>query len=1373
MRIRLILITIFFIWYIIPTHGQYDHDVFDNYSVVPGQPSLPAVGVFKDSQGFIWSLHIGGLYRFDGINMKVYSRNPYDSTSLSNNLVRTILFEDSLNRLWISNFSNNIDILDKNTDKINHIVPEKTSIENKKFGGLQEGCQDARGNVIGVALGYYLVKYDMSKNIAETILISPEYPDSSINKVTTLFKDRDNNIWIGTWRGLMRYHDEDGSFSRPALPEQGSDLLNGFFITDMIQDDNGIYWIGTRNGLFKYDPKAFSIRHFVHLENNPESISHNLVRQIHEYPPDSGRTLLIHTRDGLDFFEKQNGKVKSYIYDREDPATTHMQVVYDEIVDETGRLWLCSDNYKLIILTPREDVFKNIQIMDESGHHYIGASFSKDEEKNLWVGTAYGGLFKFDSNLIIRDRFQFSPADGWRNNFFIYSLYQDGEILWIGFAGGGLGRLNIKTREFERIPSTVGPVRNPVYRIYEITRDRSGVLWFCGANQIYYYNTNDPNAEVKKIRPVDGLDPFAMSVYEDKDGNLWFPAPQRGIYYLSVENRADTMFTLFKSDKNDPQSLITDQISTVCQDNQGNYWIGSDLGLIRYFPEDTSFSLFDPGNKMARMAISNLKRDIDGNLWCISDQGIMRITPGVSGEKAFRIINSHDGMPFSAFYPWEIHMDQDGIIYCGGVRGSGNGFFYFNPRDLYENKFIPPIVLTSFKVRNEDFKMDSSINLVKEIKLDYHQNYLSFEFAALNYLNPEGNNYAYKLEGFDEDWIYSGTRPYASYTGVPPGTYTFRAKGSNNDGYWNEEGTSVKIIINPPPWRAWWAYFLYGLALITLFIAWRRYDLKRQRLKKDLEIEQVEAQKLKEVDKLKSRFFANISHEFRTPLTLILGPLEKLHHKIRDTESEQDFNIIQRNARRLQQLINQLLNLSKIESGKMKLQTREEDIVSLTRGYVQSFESLAQQKNIALKFHTETEHQLVYLDRDKIEKILYNLLSNALKFTQNGGEVSVNLKDHDDHISIYINDTGPGMDRDQLDHIFDRFYRGDETHHVEGSGIGLALTRELVELHHGRIHAKSEKEKGSSFEVIIKKGKDHLADHEVITSPEEEMDFVQATVNEDVYQDNASVESPLSEQDILTNGSRPLMLIVEDNKDLRHYIRGYFTKEYEVLEAEDGLLGLEKALEFLPDIIISDVMMPNMDGFELGGKLKTDHRTSHIPLILLTARASSESKMEGLETGADDFITKPFDPKELQVRVQNLIEQRKRLAEHYRNNIDNPGIFSMLSAPTSGISGFDRKFLEKAIKVILDNLTDADFSVEQYSDKMAMSRTHLHRKLKNLLSLPPSDLIRYIRLKKAAEMLKQQAGNVTQVAFEVGFNNLSYFAKCFQEEFGCLPSEYK
>jgi len=580
--------------------------------------------------------------------------------------------------------------------------------------------------------------------------------------------------------------------------------------------------------------------------------------------------------------------------------------------------------------------------------------------------------------------------------------------------------------------------------------------------------------------------------------------------------------------------------------------------------------------------------------------------------------------------------------------------------------------------------------------------------------------------------------------------------------------------------------YLFGLSALVLLVILGAIVYIRQRkirAQYTLELERVKSEKLKELDHLKSQFFANISHEFRTPLTLIMGPLEKLLSKAEDSNDKKDLGIAKKYARNLQNLINNLLSISKLESGKMLLQASEIDIVKFVSIYIQSFESLAKQKNIELQFTAENKEIKAFIDREKFEQILNNLLSNAFKFTNDGGRIEVTISSKSkienrqskiDNVLISISDNGCGIPPEHIDHIFDRFYQIEqEDNHYEGTGIGLALTKELVDLHHGDISVESKPEIGTTFTIVLPLGKEHLKPEEIIDTdePAKLVRSVDSFEHVDQFTE-MGIHETLSADDAEKEDSKPLLLVVEDNDDLRSYILSYLTPDYRITQAVDGEMGLDKATEQIPDLVISDVMMPKMDGYKLCQNLKTDERTSHIPIILLTARASMESKIEGLETGADDFITKPFEPQELLARIKNLIIQRKLLHERFTKNIQEMGIDQLVKFDTPDLTSMDQSFLLKVTEYIIQNISNLEFNVEMLGDKMALSSRQLQRKLIGITGHSPNMFIRSVRLNRAAELLRNKAGNVTEIAYDVGFNNLSWFAKSFKEQFGVLPSEY-
>ena len=950
----------------------------------------------------------------------------------------------------------------------------------------------------------------------------------------------------------------------------------------------------------------------------------------------------------------------------------------------------------------------------------------------------------------------------------VWSMIQDLEgKLWIGGAFG-LRRMDLQSgATHDHHPVAPAATLNDVLKVY---RDKNDTLWCAlkkafarferGSGRFYVYPFPQDFLRSELGNPQIYQDEKKLFWIGSKDGLICFDPEQEDFgrhYHNEPEN---------------PRSLSANWVTAIVPDPdqpQRYLWLGTTSGLNRFDRVAETFTAFTTEHGLPNNTIYGVLADNEGKLWMSTNKGISQFAPHT--EK-FRNFTTADGLQSNEFNFAAFYKSPEGEMFFGGIKG----FNAFYPEDILDNPYIPPIALTDFQYYESSAseqsrswrRLPTPAPELEAVALPYNANTLSFEFAALDYSAAGNNQYAYMLEGLNDEWIYCGTERRANFSLIPPGHYVFRVKGSNSDGIWNDVpqgGTSVKVIIHPPWWRTWWAYALYAILALTFLYSLRRYEMNRQQLKHNLELEHVHAEKLEELDHLKSRFFANISHEFRTPLTLILGPLENLRSGRFKSDLEKQYGIMERNARRLLRLINQLLDLSKLEAGKLTLQASCGNLIPFVKGIVYSFESLAERKKIILRFKADAKEIMLYFDRDKIEKIVTNLLSNAFKFTPEGGKVSVQLAviseqspanrlKTADCILMTVRDTGTGIPGDQLPNIFDRFFSSGESHSMDhpGSGIGLALTKELVELHHGEISVASEVGKGTIFSVRLPLGKDHLKEDEIVESVVSdcvsgrdaplvttraksgqgagEPEAITAPIQES---NDPSIHALASSNERPATSNQEIILIIEDNPDMRVYIREQLSDMFQVLEAGDGEEGFEKSVDKIPDLIISDVMMPKMDGYQFCEKLKSDERTSHIPVILLTAKSSGESKLEGLELGADDYLIKPFDSRELLARIKNLIAQRRKLRERFGKEIK-------LQPRDIAITSTDEKFLERAMAVVDEHISEAEFDVETFGRKVGMSRKHLHRKLKALTDQAPREFIRTLRLQRAARLLEKHAG---------------------------------
>jgi signal transduction histidine kinase/DNA-binding response OmpR family regulator len=801
------------------------------------------------------------------------------------------------------------------------------------------------------------------------------------------------------------------------------------------------------------------------------------------------------------------------------------------------------------------------------------------------------------------------------------------------------------------------------------------------------------------------------------------------------------------------------------------------------------FLKYDKSGGAPDNSVYGLASDGQGNIWISTLNGLGRFNPDL---EQFRNYYISDGLQSSSFI-WDASFKgHDGRLYFGGI----NGLNAFYPEEIVDHVELPKIFISKLIINNEELRigyefngkvlLNRDIRYTEEITLTRRESVFSLEFTAMDNINPMEVLYRYKLEGFDEDCIQSSAEERSvRYTNLNAGTYFFRVKASNSDGIWNEDPAILKIIILGPWWKTWWAIIIYSIIFALLLITFRKFILVRAKLIHEARMEHLEREKTEEMYQMKLRFFTSISHEFRTPLTLILGPLQNIIGSLEnDTRFTRQIQTIKRNSERLFRLIDQVIEFRKIESNKINLYASEGDIVLFVRELVDSFEEIACQRSITLEFHSEMENSKLWFDENKVDKIIYNLLSNAFKFTPDKGRIRVVLSPASSipsegtteskdpslphrFIAINIEDSGIGIADNDLEHIFDRYYRveNQDSFVQTGSGIGLSLAKELTDLHRGQIKVTSRLGKGTSFTLYLPIGNDHLSEEEMVTRAEEktgkDISLKQfALTDEHEYIDRYEPVQPQ-----LDRGERPLLMIVDDDPELRSFIKNNFNTDYIVIEAENGQEGFEMALKNNPDIIIIDIMMPVMDGIELTRKIKTDIKTSHIPIILLTAKADVESRIEGLDTGANAYIAKPFTTKLIEVQIHNILKNRDSLRKKFSKEL-------VLQPSEIAITSLDEEFLQKAIYTVEEHMSDTEFSVETFIKEMGMSRSRMHRKIKALTAHSTSEFIRTIRLKRAASLLEKSKLPIEETAYAVGFNSTAYFTKCFKIQFGKTPSEY-
>lgn len=1353
MKLRIVLILLICCSWFTPLVAQLK---FSRISTQRGLSQSTVGKIFQDKRGFIWFATKDGLNKYDGYQFTVYRHISNDPNSISSSTISCIT-EDQEGNLWVGTFDGGINKLDKTTGNFIHFkqADDKTSI-----GGLSISSIIATpDNKIWVSTyGYGLLCFDNQQKTIKWRLVESEL--LTTNDISLVYQDKKNTLWLGGHYGVITHIDKNNHANTVRLQSNLPPRKNQ--ITCFVEDPQGNILVGTRgNGLYRLDPRT---NQFTQIMYSPNQI--NRANLITDLVYDKDGVLWVGTDNGVFLVRNNNFSQLTYIESNPDSETgLSSHAIQSIFVDRDNNVWISTWEAGLNVHYRHRNNFKLYRHKVNSTQNLlrdkVTAIACESDPNRVWIGSN-NGLTLFDRAKNTFSHYFINPSFLTTSTNDINNLYydRDGDLLVLTWEIG-LRIMKKGSNSFALYPyddgsntthlTCLSPSIKPK-KVWVGTQEE-GILLF--DKQTGEFN---PVPDLNRKGILLGM--HINSILEEENGTLWIGTYNNGIFcYDPIKRR---IVHIKKSNRSD--GLSANQINKIFQDSRKQIWIGTNGGgLNLYQPATRTFKVWRTEDGLPNNTIKGIVEDSHHHLWLSTNQGISQF---INYSNSFKNYTKADGLQGSEFLLNAYAQNNRGEIFFGGTEGLN----IFHPDSLVESNKVPNVYLTGLKLFNKpvvvgqkNSPLQQDISQTEELILESDQNVFSIDFTALDFQQFKNNQYAYVLQGFDKEWNYIGTQRTANYTNLNPGDYLFRVKATNNDGVWTQREALLRITILPPWYNTWWAYFFYVVIIGFGLYSLRRTVLVRERLKLDIELQEREKEQIQELDTLKTNFFTNISHEFRTPLTLIISPLEKYLSENKDIPDAQRKRTesIYRNAKQLQKLINQLLDLSKLEAGKLSPEITQSDVVDFVQQITESFRGLAEQKNIKLNFQPSSPYILAYFDTDILEKIVTNLLSNAFKFSDSHGEITVKVALNpadNQRIIIAVSDTGIGIDSKNLQNVFNRFYQihgKDPQKQVVGTGVGLALCKELIELHRGEILVSSRLGKGSTFTVhlpIDKNAYDSSWIRENANTPE----MVQINIH-----DNATE----NQQHGTSKKNAPLLLIAEDNDDLRNYIKEIFVDNFNVIEANNGKKALDIAIEQVPDLIISDWIMPEMTGGELCEHIKLKESTSHIPVIILTSRGSNDSKLAGLEIGADDYITKPFNANLLEARVKNLLESRKKLRERFSKEIKvNPKEITLNSS--------DEHFLEKAVRIVEENMMNTSLDIAFLERELNMSTMQLYRKLKSLTNFSGNEFIKNVRLKKAVQLLETESFTIAEIAYKVGFNDPSYFTRIFKKEFGKSPSEY-
>ncbi|MBI5916786.1 MAG: response regulator [Bacteroidetes bacterium] len=1322
---------------------------FETYGVENGLPNEQILDILEDSFGFIWLATIDGLVKFDGYDFKGYRHVPGDNSSLASSIVHQLL-EDSEGNIWV-------------------VTEGELSLYHRETDNFE-------------------------------LLLSAGDLGPSGNAAQVVFEDKDHTIWAGTANGLFRFNQQDCSLLPVASPEGVVENIN---IRCIVQDSKGRIWVGGDHGLQKLDTHKNSIEAgFLNSKNLSNSTRVQYIKDIEE---DKNGCLWLATSAGAKIWDPDEKRLLPV----PQPDSLANQGVYDILIDRNQNIWLAFQYKGLAFIDHKNHqtrLFQHSPYMANGLANDQLYSLMQDRADNLWIGTTLGcqkiklssvkfpvyqvrpGMEANENNIYrvhqdkkgriwtttLNGKLFYAPVLGTNPQALFpgngpkvqaLSFYYSGSdnMVWAIHAGNGVYAFNESKWAWQRMDlgDTINTQLNTV--LFEDVHD-PGILWIGNALGLCQMNRRTNQRQwFNPKEDIPSVTPFVHNMVQLPDGNILVNAGEFSTGTLALFDPVSKRFRPLIFSKDDPARPAIISVRNFALTKKYGVWMATPTGLVNYNVETGNCRTLTSKDGLPTTSVMAALSDEKDNIWVAFDGWLSKYMPTKDSIISFDVRAEMPG-----FYSGSFSKGPDGRLFFGG----SSGFMAFHPDSVRFDTTPPHVVLTGFKVLNQPRHFGTSPELIRHITLFHRDNIFSFKFTALDFIDSKNIRYKYKLEGFNKEWIDAGPERTATYTNLDADSYTFRVIACNGDGVWNEKGLTVKLTITPPLWATWWAKILYVLAAGSLLYGIWRYELKRK-------LEHAETLRLQELDAVKTNLYTNITHEFRTPLTVISGMAGQIEQNPQEWLGK-GVEMIKRNSNNLLLLVNQMLDLRKLESGNMSVNMVQADVVAYLKYLLESFHSQASAKNLTLRF--ETEHPGIWMDYDpeKLREVVANLVSNAIKFTPSGGELTlrVDLTNFQNlsNLNLQVKDTGIGIPPEKLPHIFDRFYQVDPDSYregarrAEGTGIGLTLTKELVKLLGGSISVESQPGEGTTFKVVLPVSR--KAAFEVMPPSGSFLEATPASPPAVPALEGitpAPTGFPLNIRGV--RGGLPLVLIIEDNADVVQYLSACLEQDYSLAVARNGKEGIDKAIECVPDLIISDVMMPEKDGFEVCRTLKSDERTSHIPVVMLTAKADIASKIEGLESGADAYLAKPFNKQELLVRMRKLMDIRQKLRQHYLAFVTTTNGSDKLPEGI-GIPP-ENTFLQKVKAVVEQHLDDVGFDLAQFSRAVAMSMSQLNRKMVALTGLSPNRFVRHLRLTKAKALLLATDEHVSAIAYNVGFDDPDYFARIFKQEFGLTPTAYR